>query len=104
MKCVYNAADMLEAHVLVGLLQQHKISAFIEGEYLTGGLGDLAANNYVRVMVNDDDFEQGRLIVQQYDDANRRDETPLPEPVFRHWHWFLLAVLGVLAAEMMRYF
>lgn len=104
MKCVYNAADMLEAHVLVGLLQQHKISAFIEGEYLTGGIGDLAANNYVRVMVNNDDFSKGREVVQEYDRANGADTSPLPDPVFRYWHWFVLALLGLIAAEVLRYF
>ena len=103
MKCVYNAADMLEAHVLVGLLQQHKISAFIEGEYLTGGMGDLAAQNYVRVMVNNDDYVKGRKLVLEYDYANSPEKASLPEPVFRHWHWFALALAGIIAAELMRF-
>jgi hypothetical protein len=104
MKCVYNAADMLEAHVLVGLLQQHKISGFIEGEYLTGGMGDLAAQNYVRVMVNNDDYAKAREVALEYDHhANEAENVPLPEPIFRHWHWFALAIAGIIAAELIRF-
>ncbi|MFC3679407.1 putative signal transducing protein [Bacterioplanoides pacificum] len=104
MKCVYNAADMLEAHVLVGLLQQHKIAAFIEGEYLTGGVGDLATHNYVRVMVNNDDFDRGRQLALEYDQANSHDQQPLPDWRLRYWPWFILALAGLLVAEVLRYF
>ena len=104
MKCVYNAADMLEAHVIVGMMQQHRISAFIEGEYLTGAIGDLSAQNYVRVMVNNDDYDKGRELVQQYDQANAVEPSALPEPIFRHWHWVALAVAGIITAELIRYF
>ncbi len=29
MKCVYQAADTLEAHLVLGLLEQHRIQGFI---------------------------------------------------------------------------
>lgn len=103
MKCVYQAADMLEAHVIVGLMQQHRIAAFIEGEYLTGGLGDLAAQNYVRVLVNNDDYDQARQLALEYDQANQSTTPSLPEPVFRHWHWLALACAGIVAAELVRF-
>ena len=41
MKCVYEASDVLEAHVIQGLLEQHRISSFIEGENLVGEVGSV---------------------------------------------------------------
>lgn len=102
MKCVYNAADMLEAHVIVGLLKQHRISAFIEGEYLSGGVGELATQNFVRVMVNNDDFDKGRALALEYEQANR-PEQPLPTPFYQHWQWIVVVILAMAAAELLRY-
>lgn len=102
MKCVYNAADMLEAHVIVGMLQQHKINGFIEGEYLSGGVGELATQNFVRVMVNNDDFDKGRQLALAYEEANR-PEKPLAKPIYHHWQWIVLAIVAMAAAELFRF-
>lgn len=71
MKCVYEAADMLEAHVIQGLLEQHRITSFIEGEYLVGAAGGLPASRQVRILVNDDDFDEGTVLVREYEQANQ---------------------------------
>jgi hypothetical protein len=102
MKCVYQAADTLEAHLVLGLLEQHRIQGFIEGAHLTGGLGELPVQNYVRVLVNDIDYEAGRRLMLEYDQANAITD-PLPQPVFRHWGWFVLALLAIIAAESLRF-
>lgn len=71
MKCVYEAADVLEAHVIQGLLEQHRITSFIEGEYLVGAAGGLPASRQVRILVNDDDFDDGVVLVREYEQANQ---------------------------------
>lgn len=52
-------------------LQQAGIDARIEGEYLQGGVGDLAAIGNVRVLVNDRDFDQAREVIADWEAENR---------------------------------
>jgi hypothetical protein len=70
MKCVYEASDVLEAHVIQGLLEQHRISSFIEGEYQMGAVGGLPAGRVVRILVNDDDLMAGTSLMRDYDSTN----------------------------------
>jgi len=37
-----------------------------------------------------------------YDQANAVTD-PLPPPMFRHWGWFVLALLAIIAAESLRF-
>lgn len=71
MRCVYEAGDVLEAHVIQGLLEQHRISSFIEGEYLIGAAGGLPASRQIRILVNDDDWDEGALLMREYEHTNR---------------------------------
>ena len=107
MKCVYEASGILEAHVIQGLLEQHKISSFIEGEHLLGGVGELAANPVVRVLVNDDDLHEGASLMREYEFNNQ----PLTEQVGiaqggmpRRASWLLAAMAFMIVMEIMRYF
>lgn len=43
MKIVYDAHHSLDAHVVKNLLENEGIAAFIQGEHLQGGVGELAA-------------------------------------------------------------
>jgi hypothetical protein len=48
-------------------LQQAGIEARIEGEYLQGGVGELAAAGNLRVMVNEEDLEEAKLLVAEWE-------------------------------------
>lgn len=110
MKCVYEASDVLEAHVIQGLLEQHRISSFIEGEYLLGAVGELPASRQVRILVNDDDLSEGSSLMRDYDSANQ----PLNEQASiaqggmpRHGNGLLLAMglmIMMILTEALRYF
>lgn len=63
MKVVYNATNSLDAHVLLGLLNQAGISANISGEFLQGAMGELPAFDLVKVYVDDADYQQALEIV-----------------------------------------
>lgn len=73
MKCVFTASTGVEAHMVLNLLEQEGIEGRIEGEYLQGGVGDLQAMNYVRVLVPDQDFIKAREIIAEW-------EAKQPEP------------------------
>ena len=53
MKLLYEAANTVEAHMILNLLEQSSLSARIDGEYLQGGVGELQAIGIVRVMVDE---------------------------------------------------
>lgn len=106
MKCLYEATDMLEAHVVKGLLQQSRISAFIEGEYLNGAVGELPAARLVRILVNDDDWNAGQEVIACYE----ADNIPLTNPreipaggLPRQGNWLLWAALAMVLIEAGRY-
>ena len=57
MKQVYNAANPIDAQLVVDLLASAGIGAFIQGQFLSGGVGELPAGEMVRVWVADEDVE-----------------------------------------------
>ncbi len=78
MRHVFEASNMLEAHVVNGVLQAEGIHSFIQGEYLQGGMGDLPVSGLVRVAVNDVDYEQARAIVREWE-AGQQEHEALPK-------------------------
>ena len=67
MKTVFEASSGLEAHMILNLLQQHGIDGKIEGEYLQGGVGELQAMNFVRVTVDEADYDRARTVIDDWD-------------------------------------
>lgn len=107
MKCVYEASDVLEAHVIQGLLEQHRISSFIEGEYLLGAVGELPPNRLVRIFVNDDDLTAGISLMRDYDSFNwpLSQQSPVIEGGMpRRASWLLVAMAIMVLIEVLRYF
>ncbi|MBQ4854542.1 DUF2007 domain-containing protein [Rhodanobacter sp. B2A1Ga4] len=51
MHTVYRAENLFDAHLVKDALEAGGIPAFIAGEYLTGGVGQLPAMDYIAVMV-----------------------------------------------------
>lgn len=91
MRTVYRAENLVDAHLVKDALENAEIPAFIAGEYLTGGVGQLPALDYLAVMVPDsavpmaEDVVRGveaqlfeaRAAIQDADDA---PDDPLPAP------------------------
>jgi len=69
MKPVFDAANNIEAHLVMHQLQQAGLNARIEGEYLQGGIGDLAAAGNVRVLVDPKDEAEARLVIADWEAA-----------------------------------
>ncbi len=64
---IYNAHDTTEAHIIRGMLEAHGIEAYVDGYYLQGGIGELAAHGYASVSVANNDADQARKLVEEYD-------------------------------------
>lgn len=74
MRIVYRAASIIDANLVKNALEQEGILAFVNGEYLTGGVGQLPTSDLVSVMVADIDVERAQPIAEAIDAA-------LAEPV-----------------------
>ncbi len=51
MRAIYDAENVVDAHLVKHALEAAGIPAFIRGEYLTGALGDLPVQGLVQVCV-----------------------------------------------------
>lgn len=63
MRSVYEAANLIDAHLVRHALEDAGIVAFIRGEALTGGVGDLGVFGLLAVMVADEQWAQARGVV-----------------------------------------
>ncbi|ADE12424.1 putative signal transducing protein [Sideroxydans lithotrophicus] len=79
MQSVFEASSGLDAHMVLNLLEQHGISGRIEGEYLQGGIGELAAMGFVRVLVAEADRAEAMRIIREWEAIQPAEETAKPE-------------------------
>lgn len=73
MKLIYGASDINEANIVSGMLRSNGIEAHVGGYYLQGGVGDLAAFGFANVHVPEEDVEQARALIAQYEAAASDD-------------------------------
>ncbi|MEJ5207330.1 DUF2007 domain-containing protein [Denitratimonas sp. CY0512] len=66
MHVVYEPENLIEAHLLKGLLAQAGIAAHIRGEHLTGAMGELPALGLLAVMVVDEDADAARALIADW--------------------------------------
>lgn len=67
MKRVYQAANHIQAHMVMHVLQQAGVNASVQGEYLQSGAGELPVGNLVGVVVDDEDVEIAREIISDWE-------------------------------------
>lgn len=67
MKLIFQANNILEAHIVAGLLQSHNINAHVGGFYLQGAVGDLPATDFAHVFVNDEDTLEAEQLINLYE-------------------------------------
>lgn len=64
MRTVYEAADLIDAHLVRLALEAEGIPAFVRGEALTGGMGELGVFGLVAVDVPDSAWPRARALVE----------------------------------------
>ena len=78
MRPVYQAENILDAHLVRGALEAHGLRAFVTGEFLTGAAGQLPAAGLVSVLVADADFAAAEIVVADIASAALDPGTPHP--------------------------
>jgi hypothetical protein len=102
MKCAYEAANGVEAHMVANMFEQHGIGARIDGEHLASGVGELPAMGLVRVMVDEDRYARAREIIHEWEKASPQDGTGTSSNRSNALAWFALGV--VVGAALMNWF
>jgi hypothetical protein len=64
---VYNASNSMDAHMIKSLLEQQEIPAYIQGEYLQGGVGQVSTMDFIKVAVHNDHYENARKIITEWE-------------------------------------
>jgi hypothetical protein len=67
MKRVYNAANHIQAHIVMHVLEQAGVHALVQGEFLQSGAGELPVGNLVGLAVDDEDVEIAREIIEDWE-------------------------------------
>jgi hypothetical protein len=75
MKRVFQAANHIQAHMVMHVLQQAGIHAHVQGEYLQSGAGELPLGNLVAVAVDDEDVEIAREIISDWEKLMNEPDT-----------------------------
>jgi hypothetical protein len=77
---VYVGSDYLQAQLLTGLLQQHGIEVFLQGAALQGGLGELPATGHLSIMVDLQDRDAARSLLDAYERGELAIDDGFTEP------------------------
>jgi hypothetical protein len=93
MKCAYEAANGVEAHMVANMLEQHRIDTRIDGEHLASGIGELPAMGLVRVMVDEDRFARAREIIHEWEKASPQDGANVASNRPNALAWFAVGVI-----------
>lgn len=67
LKTVFRANDIVEAHIVAGMLQAEGIKTFVGGHYLQGAVGDLAVQGFAEVQVLEHDVAQAKSLITEYE-------------------------------------
>ncbi|MEE4186810.1 MAG: DUF2007 domain-containing protein [Gammaproteobacteria bacterium] len=103
MKAVYDAANAIEAHMIVHLLGQSGIYGRVEGEHLQGAMGELPATGLVRVCVNADAVDAARQVIRDWEATQPPQATPpAAETTAQRLSYFLAGIIvGAVAALLL---
>jgi hypothetical protein len=101
MRSVYEASTGLDAHMILSLLEQQRISGRIEGEYLQGGVGGLQAMGLVRVLVSEADYADAKKIINEWESIQPASDSPKPEA--RPSGGLMIFVIGVIVGAWIMY-
>ena len=64
---VFTAQNSIEANIVKGMLEANDIPAHVVGEYLQGGIGELAAIDYVFVSVDEKNETKALELIHEYE-------------------------------------
>jgi hypothetical protein len=69
MQLVFRANNILEAHIVAGMLKSHGIDCHVGGHYLQGAVGDLPATDFAHVSVDEGDQSRAEALIEDYENG-----------------------------------
>lgn len=84
MQVIYQAENLIDAHLVRGRLESEGVPALVLGDHLAGGMGELPVSGLMRVCVADSEAPRALELLaawQQQSEAQDRldDEAEAPE-------------------------
>lgn len=79
MRVVYEAENIIDAHLVKGLLEESGIPAWVRGEYLAGAVGELPMMGLVAVCVSETDVPQAEGVMRAF---HRERALPIADPAW----------------------
>lgn len=107
MKTIYTASHIVDAHMIVNLLEQHELKAFVQGEYLQAAAGELPAGQLIRVEIAELFYEQAKAILQEWELQNpvtksqNKPSTSQSERGDKLWWCVMSFALGFVSAYIL---
>ena len=87
--------------MVLNLLEQAGIAGRVDGEYLQGGIGELQAMNFVRVLVAEADYAAARKLISEWESVQPAPVSPQQQPpATRSWLMPFLTGFAAGAAAM----
>lgn len=101
MRSVYEAENSLDAHMILGLLEQQRIPGKVEGEYLQGAVGGIQTMGLVRVLVDEADYGEAKRIIEEWESTQPVLDSHKPE--IQSFGGLLILFVGVLIGGLIMY-
>jgi len=93
MRTVFEPSNALEGQMLHALLEQRGISSRVEGAQLQGAVGEIPVSGFVRLVVEDKDYQAARAVIEEWESTVVPD--PIPIPPNRPATFFRGALVGL---------
>jgi hypothetical protein len=69
MLTIYEVADNVEGHIILGLLQSRVIPCYLNGDYLQGAIGEIPVIGHTILQVDDTWSERAQALISAYQDG-----------------------------------
>lgn len=78
MRTVFEPSNALEGQMLHALLEQRGISSRVEGAQLQGAVGEIPVTGFVRLVVEEKDYQSARAVIEEWESTVVTDPIPVP--------------------------
>ena len=84
MEIVYKAGNIIEAHIVAGMLNACEIPTYVGGHFLQGAVGDRSPTGFANVFVASEHFDQAAALVAEYEKNDLCSGDLVTSPRFVH--------------------
>ena len=74
MQLIYRAQNLIEGHIIAGLLRANGIACHVGGHYLQGAVGEVSPMGLAQLWVDDGDAAGAQRILADYEAGRLRSD------------------------------